>query len=170
MIYRLIFILPFFIDCQLSGQEAWTDKTRALPDMLRKVPVALYIEHGPNPNYPEVNDTGIRSDSKYVWKHSTTVCSPKKDLKVIRAGSFIWYDETGWKENVKHKRMDFADRFECPKGSLSQGSCYTFEKNYRWGSTLYGGDALWYVLAEDKEGNVYKGMALLETESELLND
>lgn len=164
-------IFAFFIvavSCNLSAQEAWPDKTRVLPQLLRKVPVAIYIQHGPNPNYPELNNTGRNPDSKYVWKHETTMCSPTKDLKVIKAGSFIWYDSTGWKENVIYNRKEFANRFECPKGILKAGECFTFKENYRWGSNLYGGDALWYVLAKDDEGNIYKGMGLLETESELL--
>lgn len=154
----------------LHAQEAWADKTRILPDLLRQVPVGLYIQHSPNPNYPERNDTGINEDWDYVWKHSTTVCSPIKALKIVQAGSFIWYDATGWKENVIYDKKDFQKKFMCKKGQLKKGICYTFEKNYRWGSNLYGGDALWYVLAEDAEGNLYKGTALIETESELLKN
>ena len=165
----ILFTLTFLLgSCNLNGQETWSNKSRVLPDKLRKVPVALYIQHGPNPNYPELNDTGTNTDSKYVWKHSTTVCSPIHDLTVVKAGSFIWYDETGWKENVDYSRKDFKNRFNAPKGQLEKGECYTFENNYRWGSQLYGGDALWYVLAEDNEGNLYKGIGLIETESELI--
>ena len=67
-------------------------------------------------------------------------------------------------------KKQFAKRFNCPKGRIQKGIEYTFEENYRWGSNLYGGDALWYVIAKDEEGNIFKGMALLETESELLNN
>lgn len=170
MTIRYFFIIFFLVSSYSStlAQEAWTDRSRILPDLLRKVPVALYIQHGPNPNYPELNDTDNKSWD-YIWKHSTTVCSPVKKLTVIKAGSFIWYDESGWKENVQYDRKDFKKKFECKGGVLELGECYTFEKNYRWGSNLYGGDALWYVLAEDEAGNVYKGMAILETEGELTN-
>ncbi len=166
----LLFSVLIIQGLSIQAQDAWTDKTRVLPDLLRQVPVGLYIQHSPNPNYPELNDTGTNEEWRYVWKHSTTVCSPNQDLKIVKTGSFIWYDETGWKENVNYNKKDFQKKFDCKKGLLEKGSCYTFEKNYRWGSNLYGGDALWYVLAEDAEGKVYKGMALLETESELLNN
>ncbi len=166
---KIIVLLIFtFVSASLIAQD-WTDKTRALPDELRKVPVAMYIIHGPNPNYPELTTKDDRSGFKYVWRHSTSVYSPDKDLKVIKAGSFIWYNEEGWKRNVDYSRRDFAKVFNCPKGRIKAGETYTFEKNYRWGNNLYGGDALWFVIAEDKDGNIYKGMALLETESELLN-
>lgn len=150
------------------AQEAWTDRTRALPDELRQVPVGLYIMHNPNPNYPEPTIPEDHSDSKYVWKHQTSVISPDKDLQVIKAGSYIWYNTDGWKQNVQYTKKEFANRFQCAKGKLEKGKTYTFEKNYRYGNQLYGGDALWYVIAKDEAGNIYKGMALLETESELL--
>ena len=168
MIHRYVFYFFLLAGCQTQAQEAWTDRTRVLPDLLRKVPVALYIQHTPNPNYPELNDTGDQKEQKYVWKHATTVCSPLKHLQVVKAGSFIWYDETGWKENVQYSRKEFQKRFECPKGKIAAGACFTFEKNYRWGSQLYGGDALWYVLAKDEDGQLYKGIGLIETESELI--
>lgn len=169
MILRFILMLSFIstIGTGCQAQEAWTDKTRILPDLLRQVPVALFIQHSPNPNYPEINDTGKNKKMAYVWKHATTVCSPMQTLEIIKAGSFIWYDETGWKENVVYSKKDFKKRFECKSGILKKDECYTFEKNYRWGSHLYGGDALWYVLAEDENGKLYKGMAIIETESEL---
>jgi len=165
----LIFTLLSIQASSCAAQEAWTDKTRILPDMLRKVPVALFIQHSPNPNYPEINDTGKNKQMDYVWKHATTVCSPMLDLQIVKAGSFIWYDETGWKENVQYDRKDFKKNFNCKSGVLEKDDCYTFEKNYRYGSQRYGGDALWYVLAEDENGKLYKGMAIIETESELLN-
>lgn len=167
---RYTFLLvTIFLSHILTAQD-WTDKTRVLPDELCKVPVALYIIHGPNPNYPEAADKNDRKGFKYVWRHSTSVMAPDKDLTVIQAGSFIWYSEEGWKKNVDYDRKLFAKRFKCPKGKIEAGKTYTFEKNYRWGNDLYGGDALWYVLAEDEEGNLYKGIGLLETESELIKN
>ena len=150
---------------QLSAQD-WSDKTRVLPDELRKVPIALYIIHVPNPNYPELASQKDSKGFQYVWKHSTKVYSPDKDLQVIQAGSYIWYNEEGWKKNVDFNRNKFAKLFKCPKGKIKAGVHYTFEKNYRWGNNLYGGDAMWYVLAKDDEGNIYKGIGLLETEGE----
>ena len=148
-------------------QEAWTDRSRALPDELREVPEAIFIRHTPNPNYPEQTQDEDKDNGQYVWKHSTSIISMDQDLKVVKAGSFIWYDETGWKRNVEYDRRDVINRFGCPKGLLKKGERYTFEKNYRWGNHLYGGDALWYVIAKDKDGKLYKGMALIETESTL---
>ncbi len=167
---RSLVILCFLsLSIQSIGQD-WTDKTRVLPDDLRQVPVAIYVMHGPNPNYPELAVKEDRNGYKYVWRHSTTIFSPDKELEVIQAGSYIWYSEKGWMKNVDYNKRKFAKQFNCPKGILKPGVHYTFEKNYRWGNDLYGGDALWYVIAEDEEGRIYKGIGLLETESEVFNN
>ena len=151
----------------VTAQEAWTDKTRILPDKLRKVPVGLTIYHTPNPNYPVANDSRKKSATKYVWKHSTYVRSEVEDLEVIAAGSFIWYSEQGWFTNVQLDKKGFAKAFKCKRGILKKGKKYCFKKNYRFGDQLYGGDALWFVLAKDKNGKIYKGIGLLETEGVL---
>jgi hypothetical protein len=127
----------------------------------------MYIMHGPNPNYPELAKKDDRKGFKYVWRHSTTVYSPNMELEVIEAGSYIWFSENGWMKNVNYKKREFAKQFNCQRGLLRAGEHYSFQENYRWGNDLYGGDALWYVLAKDKDGTIYKGIGLLETEAEV---
>ncbi|MEM6806098.1 MAG: hypothetical protein AAF696_32170 [Bacteroidota bacterium] len=164
------FFVAFFIllSPQLRAQEqAWTDKTRVLPDVLREVPEEIFIKHSPNPNYPEPSTPGDKTKYKYVWRHSTSVISMDLELRVKFAGSYIWYNADGWKKNVFYNKKQFAKQFNCPKGILKKGITYTFEKNYRWGDKPYGGDALWYVIAEDENGKLYKGMSILETEAEV---
>lgn len=162
-----LFLMQVLFICTTSySQKGWTDQTRVFPDTLRKVPVGITIYHSPNPNYPELNED--RSKGDYVWKHSTYVRAEKEDLEVIAAGSFIWYSTEGWFTNVQYSKEEFADRFDCKDGLLKKGKLYCFQKNYRYGNKLYGGDALWFVLAKDKNGVIYKGIGLIETESELI--
>lgn len=69
---------------------------------------------------------------------------------------------------MRQTPAEFAELFRCPGGRLRAGRTYTFARNYRYASGaqgLYGGDALWYILARDKAGRLYKGMGLLETEA-----
>ena len=167
---HIILFTILFSASSLFAQQGWSDQTRILPDTLRKVPVAITIYHNPNPNYPILNDTKGEYEGKYVWKHSTFVRSEIEDLEVISAGSFIWYSEQGWFKNVQYDKADFEKKFDCKDGILKKGKTYIFRKNYRFGDGLYGGDALWYVLATDKNGKVYKGIGLIETEEELENN
>ena len=133
---------------------------------MRRIPVSIFITHSPNPVYPQLNavSTGY---GKYLWKHSTSITAVNKSLQVIKAGSYIWYSEDGWQRNIEYNLIDFIEHFECPEGKLLSGTSYTFSKNYRYGNATYGGDALWYVLAKDAEGKLYKGISIIETESDV---
>lgn len=146
---------------------AWSDHTRALPDKLRRVPVGLSLGHTPNPNYPEP-DPG--RPGGFVWKHQTTVRAEVADLEIVECGSFIWYSAAGWQQNMRQTPAEFAELFGCPGGRLRQGRDYTFARNYRYADNarqLYGGDALWYILARDRQGRLYKGTGLIETEADV---
>ncbi|MDU0371816.1 hypothetical protein ACFPAF_15545 [Hymenobacter endophyticus] len=146
---------------QTTPATAWSNHRRVLPDKLRAVPVGLTLWHTPNPNYPE-------QPGGYVWKHSTMLRSEVGPLTVVECGSFIWYDERGWQQNMVETPAEFAELFQCPAGRLEYGRTYTFAKNYRYADNarrLYGGDALWYILARDAAGKLYKGQGLIETEA-----
>ncbi|GAA4374822.1 hypothetical protein [Hymenobacter koreensis] len=150
-----------------AQSTVWSDHRRVLPDKLRRVPVGLSLWHTPNPNYPEPNPA---QPGGYVWKHSTMVRADVTDLDIVECGSFIWYSDQGWQANMVETPAEFAQLFNCPGGLLRQGRTYTFAKNWRTASSaqqLYGGDALWYILARDKAGRLYKGMGLIETEADV---
>ncbi|PJJ84969.1 hypothetical protein [Mucilaginibacter auburnensis] len=150
--------------CTLTNaQSVWSNKSRVLPDKLQELPVGVLLWHNPNPCYPEL------IDSTYYWKHSTSAMSVAKNLKVIECGSFIWYNEKGWQSNVRLSTDEFAKAFNCKGGRLKPNKTFTYEKNWRYGKQAYGGDALWYIIAEDSNGTRYKGYALIETEGKILN-
>ncbi|KAA9338197.1 hypothetical protein F0P96_04955 [Hymenobacter busanensis] len=172
MIHRLLFLLLLTLAApalRAQPATAWTDHTRALPDKLRRVPVGLTLWHTPNPNHPEPDPA---QPGHYVWKHSTMVRADVADLEIVECGSIIWYSAEGWQANMRETPAEFAELFNCPDGRLRQGVTYTFAKNYRRASSarqLYGGDALWYILARDRNGKLYKGMGLIETEADVLD-
>lgn len=143
---------------------AWPDHSRLLPAKLRGVPVGLTLVHTPGLVQPLPDPT---QPGTYAWKHRTSVRAEVADLQVVECGSFIWYDSTGWHPNLHEMPAEFARLFECPGGRLRQGRTYTFRRNYRFATAghLYGGDALWYVLAKDKQGHLYKGWAVVETDA-----
>ncbi|SOD92099.1 hypothetical protein [Spirosoma fluviale] len=140
---------------QSSG---WSNKSRLLPDKLRLLPVGLTLWHTNNPCIP------VLEGDTYYWKHATMVRAEVSDLELVEAGSFIWYDSTGWHPNMRYNPAEFAATFVCPQGKLQRGQTYTYPKNWRYGKQAYGGDALWYVIAKDRSGKRYKGYGLIETE------
>lgn len=147
----------------VNAQSGWTNKSRLMPDKLRELPVGILMSHDPNPCYPElIGDT-------YYWKHHTMATATNKQLTVIECGSFIWYDASGWHANMNYPPEEFAKAFNCPHAIMKAGKTYTYQKNWRYGNKPYGGDALWYIIAKDKDGKLYKGTALIETEDKVLN-
>lgn len=154
----LIIIIFLFNISGLIAQNVWSDKTRVLPDKLRGLPVGIRMSHDPNPCHPEL------IDSIYYWKHHTKAIAIDKQLTVVECGSFIWYSASGWQANITLSPAEFAEAFNCTSAVLKVKRTYTYQKNWRYGKQPYGGDALWYVIAKDKNGKLYKGYALIETE------
>lgn len=142
----------------VQAQHEWTDKSRVLPDNLRRLPVGLTLWHNPNPVYP------VLEGEVYVWRHSTSIRAEVADLEVVECGSYIWYAPAGWQANMLLSKRDFIKRFNCRKGILQQGQAYTWPENNRYGKQAYGGDSLWYIIAQDSTGKRYKGIGIVETE------
>lgn len=129
---------------------------RLLPKKLRYLPFGMIIEHYPNPVYPE------RENEEYVWKHNTTVRA-NKDMRIVEYGSFV-YTKKGWYLRVTNDAKFFDEHYGTKNGELKKDSVYTDPLSFRRGDTVYAGDAMWYYIAVDKEGNKYKGIGPIETE------
>ncbi len=145
-----------------GAQGIWSDRARLLPDKLRQLPVGIFMSHDPNPCYP------VRIADTFYWIHNTKATAVYQELKMVECGSFIWYDNSGWHDNMHYSVKDFSEAFHCPGGILRKGKTYTYKKNTRYGQKAYGGDALWYIIAKDKNGKLYKGYAVIETEANIL--
>jgi polyisoprenoid-binding protein YceI len=137
-----------------------TEPNRLLPKKLRGLPVGLIGGHDPNPT-PAVFEDGM-----YVWKHNTSITSVAGDLKLIEYGSFVWTDND-WYLRVSMTPEEFAQTYNCPGAVLKAGVTYVDPASWRREEALSGGDAMWYYIAEDKNGKRYKGTALIETEAVL---
>jgi hypothetical protein len=149
-----------------ANPAAWQDKTRLLPEALRQIPDALFVWDSPNPSYPEPDSA---NPSGYIWRHNTNVrLQGTEPLTVVACGSYIWYNTQGWFTNLNLSPEEFAENFGCPGGRILPNVTYTYKNNNRLARTskgLFGGDALWYVIAVDSNGKRYKGLALVETEA-----
>jgi hypothetical protein len=159
-VFTTLCALPCF-----AQQDAWTDKTRVLPEALRQIPDGLFVWDTPNPSYPKPDSA---NPGTFVWRHNTNVRTQVVELTVIAAGSYIWYSASGWQANITLTTKEFEAFFNCPNAKLMPEKVYTYKNNNRTANNdkqLYGGDALWYVLAKDKAGKLYKGITLVETEA-----
>lgn len=132
--------------------------SRALPQKLRGIPVGILVLHHPNPCFPKSEGGG------FVWRHDTTVQSLVGDLTLIEYGAYL-YSAAGWVLRATMAPNDFARTYRCPDAKLRKGRTYTDPDNARYGEKPTAGDALWFFLAEDAKGRLFKGTALVETEA-----
>ncbi len=135
---------------------------RLLPRKLRNIPFGINAAHFPNPCYADFKN------NKYVWKHNTTV-SVTQNLQLVEYGSFV-FTKKGWYLRVTYTAKDFDEHYGTKNGQLQSGVVYTDPTSWRMSDSLYAGDAMWYYIAKDSYGNLFKGIAPIETEGQLLKD
>ncbi|UKN03740.1 hypothetical protein K6119_09575 [Paracrocinitomix mangrovi] len=149
-------LLLLLFSCQ-SGPEKYPDKLTSIPD-------GITVKHSKEYVYAEPNMEDPERYGKYKWHFTTSVSSQKGDLQVIEFGAYFWEDEQ-WKFTSIYDRPYNAEEFErwysCPNGMLISGKTYTDPNNWSKGNNLDGSKqlALWYVIAEDQNGEKYKGAA-----------
>ena len=153
-------ILPLLITLtSLAGRPIELHAgNRALPRKLRGLPIGILAQHHPNPCYP------VKEGGKYVWRHDTTVQSLAGDLVIVEYGAYI-YTDAGWILRATMSTDEFAKTYRCPGGRLRKGRVYADPDNARYGDKPTAGDALWFFLAKDSKGRMFKGIELVETES-----
>jgi len=130
---------------------------RLLPKRLRGIPVGIQAGHGPNPVIP------VFEDGLYVWKHDTTVKSLVGDLQIVEFGSYI-YTDAGWMLRVVFTPEDFTRMYRCPGARLKKNVTYRDPASWRKSERPVAGDAMWFYIAKDSRGQLYKGIAPIETE------
>jgi polyisoprenoid-binding protein YceI len=135
------------------------DPNRLLPNKLRGIPFGILAAHSPNPCY------ATREGDKFAWKHNTTI-SVNEDMQLVEYGSFVFTDD-GWYLRVTFTAKDFEEHYGCKNGFLKKGVVYTDPSSWRMQETMTSGDAMWYYLAKNKNGQIYKGIAPIETEGSL---
>lgn len=145
-----------------NKQQIQTDEpNRLLPEKLRGIDYGIVGSHFPNPTYATFED------GMYVWKHDTSVMATKEDLQIVEFGSYVFTDQ-GWYLRVTNDAKFFEKTYNCKDGILKKGKTYTDPTSWRRSESLYAGDAMWYYIAKNKNGKLFKGTALVETEAKLI--
>ncbi len=137
------------------------EPNRLLPEKLRGIDYGIQGSHFPNPTYATFED------GMYVWKHDTSVTATTEDLQIVEYGSYVYTDK-GWYLRVTYDVKMFAETYNCKNGMLKKGKTYTDPSSWRRSEKLVSGDAMWFYIAKNKEGKLYKGTALIETEAKLV--
>lgn len=138
-----------------------SEPNRLLPEKLRNIAYGIVGSHFPNPTYATFED------GMYVWKHDTSVKSMTEDLTIVEYGSYVYTDK-GWYLRVTYDNKMFEKTYNCKNGILKKGKSYTDPTSWRKSETLFSGDAMWFYIAKNKAGKLFKGTALIETEAKLV--
>ncbi len=164
---KLIFLAVTIIFILSTGfktiVDQQTEPNRILPEKLRGIDYGILGSHFPNPTY------AVFEDSMYVWKHDTSVQATSEDLQIIEYGSYVYTDE-GWFLRVSYSPEDFEKTYHCKNALLKKGKTYTDPSSWRRSEKLFGGDAMWFYIAKNKAGKLFKGTALVETEPKLMTE
>ncbi len=137
--------------------------TIPLPEKIRDLPDGIKVTHHPNPVYASLDEN---EPDIYFWKHDTQVSTLVGELQVVEFGAYLLGKE-GWFLRASMTPRQFKNWFEAKKARLQPEQIYVFEKNWRRDTRLYGGTALWYVIAEDRQGKKFRGYSIIETVGEL---
>lgn len=144
----------------LSAQSA--PETAPLPKKLAELPQRLQVAHFPSPVFAS---TDPDEPGTYFWKHNSTIFSPTEEATIVEGGAYIYYNDQ-WNLRVSMSAKEFAKLFGVPKGIMKAGQPYTFVDNWRRDTRLYGGWAMWYVIAEMPSGERICGIGKLDTVGE----
>ena len=136
----------------------WTidqsEPNRLLPEKLRNIDYGIVGSHFPNPTYATFEE-GI-----YIWKHDTSVKSMSEDLTIVEYGSYV-YTDRGWYLRVTYDNKMFEKTYNCKGGILKKGKTYTDPTSWRRSEKLTSGDAMWFYIAKNKAGKLFKGTAYI---------
>ncbi|MBY8963208.1 YceI family protein [Flavobacterium sp. D11R37] len=147
----------------LDHAKITSEPNRILPEKLRGINIGILGTHSPNPTLAEFED------NIYIWKHDTAVKAMYEDLEIVEYGSYI-YTDAGWYHRVAYTPQDFEKYYNCPNAILKKDVVYTDPASWRKSEELFAGDALWYYIARNKAGKLFKGLALIETEADLVSE
>ena len=158
----------FTILLVLAVQNTWsqvdygTPSNEPLPEKLQGIRVAIDVMH-----FPKINDP-VKIKDNYYWKHATAILSKTDDITIIEYGAYLFYNGQ-WNLRKTYPIKELDKTFGTKNEFLSQGEPYTWAKNWRVDSRLFGGWAMWYFIGTTKSGEIVCGYETINTTNNLLN-
>lgn len=133
------------------------------------LPSALTVTHSPNPVSAQPNSDPTY---RYIWPY-TTIVSPKiEGLTVVEFGGFLFRDGSWVFANDTGKAFgpgEFREWYAtAADGVLLIGKNYPDPKNRTVASKLEGQKALWYFIAQGKDGKKYQGYSVIQCQARLV--
>ncbi|WP_299183070.1 hypothetical protein [uncultured Aquimarina sp.] len=133
-----------------------------LPDKLKALRKAIEVN-----NFPKKIDA-IKIDNRFYWKHNTAILCKESEIKIIEYGAYLFYNNT-WNLRKSYPLKELNKNFGTKKELMKQSQPYTWTKNWRTDSSLFGGWAMWYFIGITEDGETVCGYEKIETTNKILN-
>lgn len=135
-----------------------------LPEALQNLPRLIDVAHFPEEVHPieDAERAGL-----YHWKHNTAVVCTSAEINILEFGAYIYYSDQ-WNLRVKYLPKDMDKIFRTKKALMLQAQPYTFVDNWRSGTQVSPGWAMWYFIGKTKQGERVCGYKELYTTAKIL--
>ncbi len=151
-----------------SNYDLTTTNYDELPDKLKNIPTGLEVKNTPNVVYATI--TVEKKDSIYYWYHETSVKAINEDLEITEFGAYGWvlnHWEFGTITGKPFTDKDFAEWYNCKHAKIKKGKKFTDKHNWSRNMTLLQDKVLWYYIAKNGKGELFKGTAMVDYLPEL---
>ncbi len=137
-----------------------------MPQKLKDISDGIIVKHTPDTVYAEKTgkDTVI-----YYWNFVTIVKPMTQDLEIVEFGVYSWIGGMWVPNTITGKpftNKDFREWYKCKKGKMKFGKEYSDKSNWARNPLLQKSKDLWYYIGMSKDGNIYKGTAMIDCLSE----
>lgn len=144
------------------SQSRETVEAAALPDRLAGLERMLVVTHFPETVNPIEDSEKV---GLYHWKHTTTVYCETSSITIDECGAFLYYNDQ-WNLRTAMGQKEMDKLFGTRKGEMLQAEPYVFVKNWRSGSEVFAGWAMWYFIGTNEQGQRVCGYKPLFTSAE----
>lgn len=155
--------IGFYCLCYSFLLTAQTPLNAPLPEKFKALQEIILVDNFPN---PVKATTYVSEPNKFFWKHTTSLLSLTENITIEEGGAYLFYNNQ-WNLRVAYKAKEFTKLFHIPKGKMKKGEPYVFVENWRVGSKLYGGWAMWYIIGTTDSGERVFGIGRLDTVGEV---
>jgi hypothetical protein len=161
----LIRLLPLLLwSSFIFAQSYQTPDSTTIPKKLDSLERLIIVSHFPTRVHAIADE---KESALYHWKHNTAILSEVDEIIIEEFGAYIYYNNQ-WNLRTSFPAKELNKLFGTKKATLKQGQPYTFEQNWRSGSQVFGGWAMWYFIGKTSTGKRVCGYQQLETTNKIL--
>lgn len=154
---------------ELNNSNSTFVDSENIPEVIKNLPIGISVINEPDTIYAELNN---KPESKFIWRHTTTVKALYNNLRIIEFGTYN-FKNGKWKLGNYTKYPFTTENFDkwyckkgngiitfdfCKSGKINKGEEYIDLSNYSIrNDSLVNRNGLWYYIGVDSAGNKFIG-------------